>query len=62
MPEPAMFDEKYYLRYDIATKKYEPLEKYQHYKFFAIGFNEEDPSTKPDDLIEVTDPGNSGVN
>lgn len=54
IPDPAMFNEKKYMRYDIASKKYEPSMLYKDFRFYSLGFEEDPNEIVPDELTEAT--------
>lgn len=52
MPDPSIFNETTFVRYDLATKKFEAAKKYEDYRFYALGFEEDMNEFKPDMLTE----------
>ncbi len=55
MTDPSIFNETTFVRYDIATKKYEASKKYQDYRFYSLGFDDDETELKPDELIETNE-------
>jgi len=50
----SIFNNYNYFYYDKNTKQYLPAEKYNYYKFFTAGLDEEENEEKPQNLIDKT--------